>query len=72
MVGNLGDGVVFRCNHETGRLWADYYDEMPVDYFNAKFAAYPRMMWTYGYTLGQKRSLQEAVQHGTSFDIYLW
>lgn len=71
MVGTLGEGIVFKCDKD-GTLNTEYLEEILVDNFNANYEQFPRVMWTFGYGNGQKKSLQETVAKGTAFEIFLW
>jgi hypothetical protein len=71
MVGTLGDGIVFKCG-AGGGLEAEFVEEVLVDNFNARFEQYPRVLWTFGYGKGQKKSLSETTSEGTAFEIFFW
>lgn len=37
MIGELGDGIVFRCNSTTGEVSAEYIEEVPAPHFHEKY-----------------------------------
>jgi hypothetical protein len=83
MVATLGDGVVFRCNNsksaavnadESGRersVSAEYMEELPISYFNEKYAGSPRLIWHFGYAQ-QRQSLHDSRRKGTLFQVHIW
>ena len=71
MVAVLADGIVFQCDEDGGNLRAEYMEDVPVEYFNARFDSLPRIMWNFGYTV-QRQSLHDSRRHGTSFEVHLW
>jgi hypothetical protein len=79
MVAVLGDGVVFRCptsgnssdSTKPGGIEAEYLEETPVEYFNQRFDALPRLSWHFGYAQ-QRQGLHESMEHGTLFQVHLW
>lgn len=80
MVAVLGDGITFKCpagaaaegNGNSGRqLDGEYYEEVPVEYFNQRFDALPRLVWHFGYA-EQRRRLHETMEGGTLFQVQFW
>ena len=80
MVAVLGDGVTFRCpatstaqppGAKAGQLNGEYYEEVPVEYFNQRFDAVPRLVWHFGYA-EQRRRLHETMEGGTLFQVHFW
>jgi hypothetical protein len=83
MVAVLGDGVVFRCPaaettvDDAGgatsprTLDAEYFEEVPVEYFHQRFDGLPRFVWHFGYA-EQRRRLHETMEGGTLFQVHLW
>lgn len=71
MVGVLGDGIVFRCGEAGGSVSASYVPEVPVARFNAEFANFPRVVFTYGYNQ-QRRGFEKSATSGTQFQVWLW
>jgi len=71
MVGVLGDGIVFRCGEAGGGVSASYVPEVPVARFNAEFANFPRVVFTYGYNQ-QRRGFEKSATSGTQFQVWLW
>ena len=77
MVGVLGDGIVFRCPAAGGAggkppaIEAEYLEEVPRDYFTAKYRALPRLFWSFGYGV-QRQPLDESRRVGTLFQVHLW
>jgi hypothetical protein len=76
MVSILADGVVFHCpgdgtntaNGGSNQVSAEYLQEVPVEYFNARFNASPRLLWHFGYEQ-QRQSLHESRKIGTYFQV---
>jgi hypothetical protein len=50
---------------------AEYLEEVPIEYFNRRFAGRPRVAWHFGYQ-NQRQSLHESRSTGTLFQIHLW
>jgi hypothetical protein len=69
MVNVLTDGVVFQCEQD-GKVRAEYMEDVPLEYFNARFDALPRIHWNFGYTT-QRQALWDSRRKGTSFEVHL-
>ena len=50
------------------RLNGEYYEEVPVEYFNQRFDALPRLVWHFGYA-EQRQRLHETMEGGTLFQV---
>ena len=77
MVSVLGDGVVLSCPGRGGgeatgtNINAQYHEEIPLEYFNWRYADQPRLFVQFGYA-EQARSLHLSKQKGTLFQVHLW
>jgi hypothetical protein len=74
MVAILGDGIVFRCPSNANGVTtidAEYLEEMPLEHFNQRYKALPRLFWSFGYRK-QRHSLWESKQYGTFFQVQFW
>lgn len=82
MVALLGDGIVFRCDKAEGakggggggtvsNLRAEFMQEVPIEYFNARFDKLPRIVWHFGYEK-QQQSLHHSRSIGTRFQVFIW
>lgn len=73
MASVLGDGIVFssRSNGKGKAVTADFWEEVPFEYFNAKFSKSPRLYWQFGYET-QRQSLHDSRRFGTLFQILVW
>jgi hypothetical protein len=71
MVHTIGDGVVFQCDADKTHVNATYFDETPLSYFNTQHRGLPRITTSFGYN-GQTRPLQQSVQDGTMFRVFIW
>lgn len=50
MVSVLADGMIFRCDQDGSNLRTEYLEDVPVEYFNSRFDALPRILWNFGYS----------------------
>lgn len=76
MVAVLGDGIVFQCpssNQDSGEtpISGEYLEEVPLEYFNHKYANYARVHWNFGYRR-QRQPLFTSMGYGTLFQVHLW
>ena len=81
MVAVLGDGVVFQCSspdaaadakaRQPPTVTAEYLEEIPVSYFNKRYAGRPRLIWHFGYEQ-QRQSLHDSRRKGTLFQVHIW
>ena len=86
MVAVLSDGIVFRCDgggdgdgdgdgngngNGNGNVRAEYIEEAPVEYFNQRYDALPRLVWHFGYAQ-QRQGLHQSQETGTLFQVHLW
>lgn len=76
MVAVLSDGMVFRCSSDAdadggNRVSAEYIEEAPVEYFNQRYDALPRLVWHFGYAQ-QRQGLHQSQEGGTLFQVHMW
>jgi hypothetical protein len=67
-------GIVFRCPANANGLTtidAEYVEEMPLEHFNQRYKALPRLYWSFGYRK-QRHSLWESKRYGTYFQVQFW
>jgi hypothetical protein len=76
MVSILSDAMVFRCGPAGAgagarAVTAEYFEEIPVEYFHARFDTSPRIVWHFGYEK-QRQSLHDSRRLGTLFQVHFW
>jgi hypothetical protein len=76
MVSILSDAMVFRCGTagdagDPRAMTAEYFEEIPVEYFHARFDTSPRVVWHFGYEK-QRQSLHDSRRLGTLFQVHFW
>ena len=67
----LGDGMVLNPPKDGGSWTLTYFEEIPIDYLNWKYAGQHRLMWLFGFD-GQRRTLTESIAKGTGFEPSVW
>ena len=73
MVHFLGDGIVLSCDptNRQRSVVADYLEDIPLEYFNRKYAGVARFWWGFGYA-NQRQPYGKSLNDGTKFNVFLW
>ena len=74
MVHVLGDGIVLSCDptNRQRSVVADYLEDIPLEYFNRKYAGVARFWWGFGYANQRQPYGKSLNGGGTKFNMFLW
>jgi hypothetical protein len=73
MTAVIGDGILLKCGAQgADEMEMDYHYNVPIAAFHNKYETHPRIVFSFGYGDGQRRTLKESVTAGSLYEVMLW